>query len=327
MGAHKTFPVANAPKASPRSRILTAQEWMDLDLSGEEGTAIIGTRQNPLIRPGSRNFIEAAEKSFKTTFALKLALGLARGLTVFTELPIPERQRTLYLHGELGLAEIKARTIDAAQNLTGPWENMMQGRDLVAHLIEVEGQRAIRRLVEEHEPQILVLDPWQSFITGYDENSFEHMSKATKFIDRLIEEFGVTVFLPIHLGKDPQRGARGHSTLAGWRDTRIQLRRHGQAITVTMEPRWATPPGPFVLDFEDGTLWSKGSPSWAGKTAKIRAFVESQNGITARKALEQHLGGSSDSVRKALDRAKRTGAIEIVDDVVRLPAKNVGPVQ
>jgi hypothetical protein len=52
---------------------------------------------------------------------------------------------------------------------------------------------------------------------GYEENSYKDMSQATKFCNELIETYGVTLWIPIYLGKDRSRGARGHSVIAGWR--------------------------------------------------------------------------------------------------------------
>src|SRR4029079_9848815 len=115
------------------------------------------------------------------------------------------------LHGELSTAEIRARTIGASSELSGPYTNFLQGRSLEAHLVNEEGQRILEEWVRDYKPEDLVLDPWQSFISGCDENSFKDMSRATKFCDKLINEYGVTLWIPIHLGKVHQRGARGHS--------------------------------------------------------------------------------------------------------------------
>ena len=92
---------------------------------------------------------------------------------------------------------------------------------------------------------MLVIDPWQSFISGYDENSFEHTSQATNFLDQLsVEQGGLTIFMPVHTGKDQSKGARGHSSLAGWRDTLIRLipvAKDDKSIKVQIRPRWGQP--------------------------------------------------------------------------------------
>jgi len=55
---------------------------------------------------------------------------------------------------------------------------------------------------ETYKPEDVALDPWQAFIIGAEENSYSDMSNATQFCNQLIEDYGVTLWIPIHLGKD-----------------------------------------------------------------------------------------------------------------------------
>jgi len=139
--------------------------------------------------------------------------------------------------------------------------------------------------VEELRPQVLVIDPWQSFIAGADENSFKEVSGATRFMDNLIADFGLTILLAIHYGKNVKRGPRGHSVLAGWRDTRFTLKRTGNALTVDVEPRWAKPPDPLKLVFRGGTLWEGNSPAWT-KQHSTAPWVRSPGTETWREAAD-----------------------------------------
>jgi hypothetical protein len=185
-------------------------------------------------------------------------------------------RRVLYLHGELSIAEIKQRTVAASIELSGPYTNFFQGRAVEAHLLNDPGQKVLEELINEYRPDDLVLDPWQSVIAGYDENSFKDMSRATKSCDYLIDTYNLTLWIPIHQGKVHQRGARGHSTIAGWRDTRIVLSRSGANVNVQVEPRWASPPPVFALHFDRGTMWPAGEASFGGQTGEIRLFPQEQ---------------------------------------------------
>jgi len=318
-------PNNQAPNTEKTNRekdaILNMQEWIDLDLSDTEADVVIGSPTNPLIRPKTKNLIEAPEKSYKTTVLLRLMAGLACGKTVFPALPVMRARKVLYLHGELSNAEIRARTIGASSELSGPYTNFLQGRSLEAHLVNEDGQRILEELVRDYKPEDLVLDPWQSFISGCDENSFKEMSRATKFCDKLINEYGVTLWIPIHLGKVHKRGARGHSTIAGWRDTRIQLTRESNGVRVTVDPRWAQPPNPFRLRFGGGTMWADGESSYAGHTAKIRTIVETSGGAVHRSDIAKLLATSDEAVRKAIERAEAAGAVDREGDFVILPKK------
>jgi hypothetical protein len=297
------------------------QEWLNLELNADEKDVVIGTSGNAIVRPKTKNLIEASEKCFKTTFLLRLLAGLSCGETVYPQLPVVHARRVLYLHGELSNAEIQERTISAAKSLVAPASaNFWQGRVMDVHLIEEPGRDRLREMVQTYRPDDLALDPWQSFIMGHEENSYKDMSEATKFCSELIEDYGVTLWIPIHLGKDRSKGARGHSVIAGWRDTRIQLKREKGLLSVGVEPRWATPTEAFKLRFRNGTLWPHVDARFSGQAAQIREFLKSCGGRTSISALSEHLKfASADALRKALSRAQDSGAIVRGDDWVALP--------
>ena len=297
-------------KALNRTHILTAEEWLSLELLAAEKDVLIGSREGPLVRPQTKNLIEAAEKSFKTTFLLRLMIGLSRGETVYPAMPVARQRRVLYLHGELSDAEIQERTQAAVSELQGPFNELIQGKALQVHLIESSGQYALRKLIEEHKPDDLVLDPWQSFISGFDENSFKDTSRATNFCDKLIEAYGLTLWIPIHLGKNRRNGARGHSCVSGWRDTLITLTRSGSTAVVSIEPRWAKSPPRFQLRFENGTLRADADVStFGGQSGAIHEFVKSRGGKALKSEVAAHLGKTEDAARKAIERAETVGAI------------------
>jgi hypothetical protein len=299
--------------------ILSAEEWLKADFSVAESEVIVGNADNPLIRPLTKNLVQAPEKAFKTTFLMRLALGISTAETVFSSLPVKNPRRVLYLHGELALAELKERVREAAVDLKRPLDNFFQGRSLSASLVTSQGQAAICQLVEEYKPEVLVIDPWQSFIAGADENSFKEISPATAFMDKLIAECGVTILLAIHEGKDHSRGARGHSTLAGWRDTLFALKRSGTTLTVKVEPRWANPPGDLKLTFQDGTLWEGDRPRWTKQAERIRNLVIANGGKLSREQVALGLGLDGSPLRMALKRAHASGAVHVDENVITLP--------
>lgn len=315
-----TTPETVKPDASG-NLIMSADQWLEADLSVAENQVIVGTTANPIVRPLTKNLIQAPEKAFKTTFLLRLALGLSTGETVFSSLPVSRRQRVLYLHGELSPAELKERLREAAVGLKRPLDNFFQGRSLNASLVKQEGRTVICELGNEYKPDVLVIDPWQSFIAGADENTFKDVSPATAFLDWLIATSQVTVFLAIHEGKDHNRGARGHSTLAGWRDTLFRLKRDKSGLTVNVEPRWAKPPDPLKLTFCDGTLWEGDAPEWSKQAEGIRELLRANEGKLSREQVALGLGlkPSDSAFRMALKRAQESRAIHVDGDDITLP--------
>jgi hypothetical protein len=305
-------------KPSKDRLIMSAEEWLNADFSDEESEVLIGSPCNALVRPLTKNLIQAPEKAYKTTLLLRLTLGLSSGETVFPSLPVCRPQRVLYLHGELNSAELKERLRDAAQGLSRPLDQFFQGRSLTASLVTDEGQEVIRKLVEQFHPNVFVLDPWQSLIAGAEENSFKEMSVATRFLDQLIEDYGLTLFIAVHEGKDSSRGARGHSVIGGWRDTRFALKRNGTGLTVGVDPRWGTPPKPLKLNLRAGTLWEDNAPKWTKQAVSIRKLIEVNGGSVTRDQLALGLELDEGALRMALSRAHASGAIEVDGDSIRL---------
>ena len=300
--------------------ILNAEEWLKAEFGVEQSKVLIGTPDNPIIRPLTKNLVEASDKSFKTTFLLRLTLAMASGTSAYPSLPVVRPRKILYLHGELAPSELKERLQDAARDLPRPLGNFFQGRSLDASLVTPDGQKVLRQVVDLYQPEVLVIDPWQSFIAGADENSFKDVSGAIAFMDKLVADCGLTLFLAIHFGKDASRGARGHSALAGWRDTKFTLKRAGNGLSVAVEPRWAKPPDPLKLRFKDGTLWEGDGPTWTRQQERIRELVVASGGQITKKAVGVILELEDSALRMALKRAIDDHAITVVGDIVRVPA-------
>lgn len=303
---------------------MSAEEWLTAEFSAEESEMLIGTPGNAIVRPFTKNLIQALEKAYKTTFLLRMTLGLSTGETAFPSLPVCRPQRVLYLHGELNPAELKERLRDAAEGLSRPLDQFFQGRSLTASLVTEGGRRVIRELVEKYRPNVLVLDPWQSLISGAEENSFKEMSGATKFLEELAEEFGLTLFIAVHMGKDPSRGARGHSVIAGWRDTAFTLKRVQSGLTVSVDPRWGKL-APLKLRFQDGTLWEGDGPRWTPQERKIRDLLSANKGQLTRGQLAFGLGLEDSAFRMALKRTHESGAIDVDGEIIRLPVTSSRP--
>ena len=301
------------------TRILTAEQWLSLPVDTDEKRIVLGSPSQPIVRTLTKNLIEGPEKSFKTSFLLRLMLGVSCGVTVYSPLPVLRPRKVLYIHGELSPPEIQERTRSAVVGLR-PLDNLFEMRDLQIHLIRTQGQDRLRRIIDKVGPDDLVLDPWQSFIVGHDENEYKEVSLACAFVDHLIEDFNVTTHIATHTGKDIRRGTRGHSLLAGWRDTLTKLNRaKGQGrVTVNVEPRWAAPLPPFSLRFHQGTLVQDGfrvSP-FTKQAEDIRELVTANNGKVTRELIGRTLGLSAEALRQALKRAADSGAIKLQDEDV-----------
>jgi AAA domain len=309
--------VRTASHYDSKELIFTPKRWKEVqyEMMEDKTPALIGSPAGVIVRPSTKTIIEGAEKSFKTTLLYRQAMGMAFGHTVYSKLPVAQPVKVLYLHGELVISELDERR--AAAMATIPRELLdardeffLDGRSVEAHLIREKGQAAIRTLVRRHKPGLLVIDPWQQFIEGYDENSFKDTSQATEFLDRLMFEVpGMAIFLVAHQGKDRTRGMRGHSSLAGWRDNLIRIKRKSATdlkATVSVLPRWTMPPFEFQVRFEDGTMVED---EFSPQTKRIREFVR-VNGSVERAEIQSFLGTSQEATKKAIQRALEEQGID-----------------
>jgi len=300
--------------------ILSVEQWLALPAEEDENLLVFGSRSQPTVRVQTKNLIEAGEKSFKTTFTLRWMIGLSCGVTVYPQFPVLRPRKVLYLHGEMSKQEIQDRTRDAIAGLSRPLDNFGQVKDLDVHLINDQGQKRLDYLLESYKPDDLVLDPWQGFITGCDENTFQDMSRATRFLDRMISKHGVTLHIVTHTGKDHSKGTRGHSTIAGWRDTLIRLDRQGKKsplVRVSVDPRWAPAIEPFRLRFQNGILAPDDTTPEMRKQARtIESLVLRNAGPMDKATLIEKLGLSREAGRKALKRAEEDGVVTLDGDLV-----------
>jgi len=290
--------------------IFTPRRWKQVrhEMKEDKTPVLIGSPTGVIVRPSTKTIIEGAEKSFKTTLMYRQAMGMAFGHTVYSKLPVAQAVKVLYLHREIVVSELDERR-DAAistipqELLDARDEFFLDGRSVDAHLIREKGQAAIRTLVRRHRPGLLVIDPWQQFIEGYDENSFKDTSQATEFMDRLIFEVpGMAIFLVAHQGKDRTRGMRGHSSLAGWRDNLIRVRRESKTslkATVSVSPRWTMAPFDFRVRLASGTMVED---EFSPQTNNIREFVRAK-GSASRTDIQAFLGISQEASKKAIQRA------------------------
>jgi hypothetical protein len=236
-------------------------------------------------------------------------VGLAGGVTTFDELPVTRACRVVYFHCELNPTEVKQRIIASVINVDthGQFFNV---RDIRAHLIDAEGRQFILETLTAHKPDIVVLDPWQELISGYNENDQKDTSLARSFINILIETFRCTVFLVQHTGNDESKGGRGHSGMKGWRDTLIKLSRHGEnGVHVIVEPRWGEKVT-FDLTFKDGTLNPAVTVGFTSQQLELRSFLKEKypTGATPQQ-IADGLEMTPDACKKMIQRALKDDAV------------------
>ncbi len=126
----------------------------------------------------------------------------------------------LYLQFELGFASFQKRLVDTKQS----YDNVYVGTSFSIKLDTEEGQDELTNELYLVRPNVLVLDPLYKMLSG-DENEAKDVIVICDFLDKLIDEFGLSILFLHHSGKDLDRGGRGSSVLEGWVDSSIEMKK------------------------------------------------------------------------------------------------------
>ncbi len=165
--------------------------------------------------------IFGSAKAGKSTLAIQMARSIAHA-EPFLDMET-KTGRVLYLQLELGVEVLQHRLLKTGQN----YDNVFFGTTFSMQLDKQTGQDMLKRALEAVTPSVLIIDPWYKIIGG-DENEAKDALVITNFLDQMIEayeDFGLSVVIMHHPGKDISKGGRGSSILEDWVDSYIELRR------------------------------------------------------------------------------------------------------
>ena len=250
---------AHHPVPLSRFHPFHISEALGLALAGSQKPLIEG-----LLDPNAFLVIYGESNTGKTFFALDMALQISRGQ------PYADRKTrqvpVLYLATEGGqgihkrLAALYADR-KVAHDTTAPlFYYMIDPCDLLhadadlGLLID-----ALKRLPAL--PGFIVIDTLSRVLAGGNENSSEDMGALVKNLDVLRKVTRATLALLHHSGKNPERGARGHSILRGAIDTEIEVTCTRVAVTKQrdIEETWRSGfalRSVFIAENDDGYLKS-----------------------------------------------------------------------
>lgn len=187
----------------------TAQLWLIKDLLPAGGAIVLVGDSN----------------TGKTFFAVDMAAHIARG-HAFRDRRV-SKGTVLYVaaEGGVGIHNRLAAYVAANDWFAGAPFALISDTVLLPEP-DLEPILAAIREAEETsgEPVVLVvLDTLARVMAGGDENSGQDMGALVAAMDRIRSETGAAVMLVHHIGKDPSKGARGHSSLRAAIDTEITV--------------------------------------------------------------------------------------------------------
>lgn len=178
-----------------------------------------------VLEAGSLALLFGESNSGKSTFALDIALAVARGTPWRGRPTLQGLVAYLALESANGLR----RRVKAYQQFHSLHElPFFDIAEPVALLDSVDVERVLAAIAEARVratsmPALLVVDTMARAMAGGDENDGGDMGALIAACDRLRTETGATVLMIHHAGKDSTRGARGHSSLRAAVDTEIEV--------------------------------------------------------------------------------------------------------
>jgi RecA-family ATPase len=190
--------------------------------------------------------------SGKSTFAVDMALAIATGGEFLGTLKVPEQHRVLYLDEEMPerMARRRLRQLITGRELEPDQVSMRYFNRQRINLDRPESRLALRHVIEEYEPGVVVLDSLVRFHSR-DENSNSEMSEFYDMLVELGEEYLLTWILLHHLAKpskdkSKQLGhrVRGASDLRAAMDQLYGLEGDSATSMRTLihdKNRWGTP--------------------------------------------------------------------------------------
>ncbi len=171
--------------------------------------------------------------------ALDIALGIASGTETFGTIPEPGPTFYAALEGKTNIKRARRRAWKLGRNLETKINDFYV---MTAPMVAVDGEaqefgEQIAATCAGRKPKLIVLDTLSKIMAGLNENDAGDAGRLIRFCDSLVEEFGCSVLVIHHTGKDTARGSRGSSAFHAGFDTVIDVsaKRENKAVSVVVK--------------------------------------------------------------------------------------------
>ena len=210
----------------PLKRRLSRREfiiepWDSNDFPGDDSYLVDG-----LLSPAALSVLYGPSNSGKTFQAMALAFAVGTG-TPFYGMNTA-RGRVVYLAAE-GVTNIRKRRAAIKQHFRDQITKLDEppAVDLIGDSFDLaSGLDDVEALAEAiGDAKLIIVDTLAAGVGGGgDENTAPTMLAIVKAANHLIKATGAHVMLVHHMGKNQERGARGHSSLRAALDTEIECK-------------------------------------------------------------------------------------------------------
>ena len=234
----------------------------------------------PLIPAGRAVALSAPAKAGKSTVLLTAALAAVTGRSAYGGPTPDEPIRILYLDYEMTMDDLQERITMLGY---GPDDDINGLKyallPSLAPLDTPEGARDVLRLVDAHDPHVVIIDTFGRAVEG-EENSADTVRGYYRHTGLALKHRQVAALRTDHTGKDTTKGQRGTSAKADDVDVVWQLGRTDDGVKLTRTHSrvgWV----PETIDLTYGeddnglvTLKATNSATWPAGTKETAAEMD-----------------------------------------------------
>ena len=193
-------------------------------------------------------------KAKKSFLAMNFALSISKG-SGFAGFTVQNSNKVLLLSAEGGYFPTRERVkVMTREEQDVVLKNIFFRKYVNLSIDDDDDYQTIRRMIEYSKPKVVIFDPLIKF-HGQDENSSMAMNIVFKRFRELNNDYGISIIIVHHTGKNISRGGRGSSLITGEYDSAITMKKLGEKSELSFDMRHVETPKPRSIVFNKDTFW------------------------------------------------------------------------
>jgi putative DNA primase/helicase len=258
-------------------------------------------------------------KAKKSFLALNFAVAIARG-EGFAGFSVDSPQKVLVLSAEGGYYPTRDRIKQVTKDETDEvLKNIYTKKYVNFSVDDDDDYKKIMSMIKETQPKVVIFDPLIKF-HSQDENSSAGMSTVFRRFGELIENFGISIIVVHHTGKNIYLGGRGSSFMTGEYDSCITIAKPNTGSThkLKFDMRHVETPESRNIQFNTESLWFEEDSS-----NDMAAEYLAENGSKTKTEIVKDWVSSDTFSRgygyKVIDKSLKAGNIVEADGLLQIP--------
>ena len=148
----------------------------------------------------------------KSILALQIAISVAAGLPILGRIRVARARRVLVIQAENDADTLKRDFLSIFEHLEAD-RNKVQDNVVIDHVYGLTGETLasyLQQRINEYRPDLVVIDPYQSFVGETDINSSASFLGWQQWIEPALKEHGIALLLVVHFPKPSEVHKKWH---------------------------------------------------------------------------------------------------------------------